>query len=368
MDAAWEQVGDVLEANRRIRCGAARRARRRSVWYDAHLAPLLARRPQRALAADRAGAARACSRAASPSAHRVSASLRAAGADVGARCARASRPARPAHAQRCRFDAARRPRRPASTRVERRRGQRRAAEGHAARRADRRTTSPTRLAPAGVPPVARRAAARATRGCRARCRSLLAAGARPARCCSPCAGVAIVVAACSSARRWRCSRVLARWRRATDAADGLRRGRADAGGGRRAADEPPTSRVTEPGGDAARPPPGGTDSAEATRFKAALRDVYGARRRRAPRRAGAGRTPLDLRRPSRRVVVTALDPARRSRAASLARRSRIPPRIRDRASARTSCEVDGLPGDRHRRCTSRCKDISSTSCSCRTST
>ena len=44
MDAAWEQVGDVLEANRRIRARAARAARSsRDLARRATSQPLLAR-------------------------------------------------------------------------------------------------------------------------------------------------------------------------------------------------------------------------------------------------------------------------------------------------------------------------------------
>jgi hypothetical protein len=49
MLAAWEQIGDVLEANRRIRL--AQLAREASaVWYHGHLRPLAAAQPERALA------------------------------------------------------------------------------------------------------------------------------------------------------------------------------------------------------------------------------------------------------------------------------------------------------------------------------
>ena len=56
MDAAWAQVGDVLEANRRLR--AAQLVRELAVvWRTRHLAPLVAAAPGRALAitAPRAG-------------------------------------------------------------------------------------------------------------------------------------------------------------------------------------------------------------------------------------------------------------------------------------------------------------------------
>ena len=42
MDDAWQQIGDVLEANARIRAAAARAPRSRSRWYDRHLTPLAA--------------------------------------------------------------------------------------------------------------------------------------------------------------------------------------------------------------------------------------------------------------------------------------------------------------------------------------
>jgi hypothetical protein len=49
MDAAWAQVGDVLEANRKIR--AAQFAKEISfVWYDKHLKPLYAQKVERAMA------------------------------------------------------------------------------------------------------------------------------------------------------------------------------------------------------------------------------------------------------------------------------------------------------------------------------
>jgi hypothetical protein len=49
MLAAWEQIGDVLEANRRIRL--AQLAREASaIWYDRHLRPLVEVRPERAFA------------------------------------------------------------------------------------------------------------------------------------------------------------------------------------------------------------------------------------------------------------------------------------------------------------------------------
>jgi hypothetical protein len=48
MDAAWEQVGQVLEANRRIRLGQLARQVSR-VWFDAHLTPAHASSPERAL-------------------------------------------------------------------------------------------------------------------------------------------------------------------------------------------------------------------------------------------------------------------------------------------------------------------------------
>lgn len=48
MDAAWAQVGDVLEANRRIRL--AQLAKQvATIWYDRHLVPLARRDPERAL-------------------------------------------------------------------------------------------------------------------------------------------------------------------------------------------------------------------------------------------------------------------------------------------------------------------------------
>jgi hypothetical protein len=48
MNAAWEQIGDVLAANARIR--AAQLAREAaSIWYERHLQPLLAVAPERAL-------------------------------------------------------------------------------------------------------------------------------------------------------------------------------------------------------------------------------------------------------------------------------------------------------------------------------
>src|SRR5207253_3065474 len=46
MNAAWEQIGDVLEANRRIRF--AQLARETScVWHERHLKPLLAAQPDK---------------------------------------------------------------------------------------------------------------------------------------------------------------------------------------------------------------------------------------------------------------------------------------------------------------------------------
>lgn len=49
MNAAWAQVGDILEANRKIR--AAQLAREISfVWYDKHIKPLYAQKAERAMA------------------------------------------------------------------------------------------------------------------------------------------------------------------------------------------------------------------------------------------------------------------------------------------------------------------------------
>jgi hypothetical protein len=48
MDAAWEQVGQILEANLRIRLGQLARQVGR-VWFDAHLTPLLAVSHEKAL-------------------------------------------------------------------------------------------------------------------------------------------------------------------------------------------------------------------------------------------------------------------------------------------------------------------------------
>jgi hypothetical protein len=48
MNAAWQQVGDVLEANRRIRLGQLAREASR-VWHQVQLVPLLAARPLRVL-------------------------------------------------------------------------------------------------------------------------------------------------------------------------------------------------------------------------------------------------------------------------------------------------------------------------------
>ena len=48
MDQAWEQIGKVLEANRRIRRGVFAKAVS-GVWYDRHLAPLATTQPQRTL-------------------------------------------------------------------------------------------------------------------------------------------------------------------------------------------------------------------------------------------------------------------------------------------------------------------------------
>ena len=48
MDAAWEQVGQVLEANRRIRLGQLARQISK-VWFDAHLTPALAVSHEKAL-------------------------------------------------------------------------------------------------------------------------------------------------------------------------------------------------------------------------------------------------------------------------------------------------------------------------------
>jgi len=48
MDAAWDQIGDVLEANRRIRLAQMARAVG-GVWHRKHLLPLLAARPEKAL-------------------------------------------------------------------------------------------------------------------------------------------------------------------------------------------------------------------------------------------------------------------------------------------------------------------------------
>jgi hypothetical protein len=47
MAAAWEQVGEILEANRRIRLAQVAREAG-GVWFGAHLAPLLAANPDRA--------------------------------------------------------------------------------------------------------------------------------------------------------------------------------------------------------------------------------------------------------------------------------------------------------------------------------
>ena len=58
MNAAWEQIGDVLEANRRIREAQLARKLVAASWYARHLTPLVAAAPERALHADRPGAAR----------------------------------------------------------------------------------------------------------------------------------------------------------------------------------------------------------------------------------------------------------------------------------------------------------------------
>ena len=57
MDAAWEQVGDVLEANRRIRLRAAREGSLASSGTARHLGPVMASSAERGARADGAGAA-----------------------------------------------------------------------------------------------------------------------------------------------------------------------------------------------------------------------------------------------------------------------------------------------------------------------
>ena len=61
MDAAWQQIGDVLEANRRIRAAQLAKLDGRHAGTTRHLPPLLASRPERALALT-APVQRACGR------------------------------------------------------------------------------------------------------------------------------------------------------------------------------------------------------------------------------------------------------------------------------------------------------------------
>ena len=243
MDAAWEQVGDVLEANRRIRSAQLAREVAAASGTSAHLRPLLAAQPERALALT-APVHAPRRRRRRDRRHQRAQSARAAGADLGARCAGSSgRAARLVRA--LPFDGAGTLRRRCCTRVERRRGQRRAAEGRAARRRHRDEVADAALAPA----------------CRSRSSSccggspwlalaplvLAAIAADPAARCSAAGRSVLVVGGRSSplvVGSGGCSR---RWRRPRSPSDVLREDAPDAGGGRRSCRAAPTSSITEPG-------------------------------------------------------------------------------------------------------------------------
>ena len=236
MNAAWEQIGDVLEANRRIRVAQLAKLAAAS-WYARELRPLLAARPERALAITAPGAAPCGRRRVDGRDHRRAASL-VPPALTSTAMRRLARPARADHA--C-----------AAVR-------RRGPPGHAARRVNDGEVSaaPPKTTPPGVVTTDEVADLHAAgRTCRRgrRCAAPMAlAGAGDARCrgarrsCSRCAarvaGGRRSRPRWSSARSWRRCwslwRLLQRWAAAIARSDVLRRGRPDA---RRPSTSCPTS-------------------------------------------------------------------------------------------------------------------------------
>jgi hypothetical protein len=295
MDAAWAQVGDVLEANARIR--AAQLGREVAVrWHAEQLTPLLAAQPAQAALLTAPVHARAMSGSVT-AAHRVASS---------------ALPQAPLSA------ATRRMLRPGGRIARRLGGQDATAAGVLQRIADGEiTAAPPKVVPPGVVTVDDAAGAADPPGVPAWLAALLrrapwlrfvplvlalvvlllallAGGAAAI-------AVGLVLAAVGVAAWLGLTRLLALLRRA----DPLREAGQTVDG---VADLPtsPDFTVSRPG-DAVTPAAGATDSTEATRFKAALVDA--ARLRDLAQRASAqpAREPLDL--PAlATTVVGALDP------------------------------------------------------------
>ena len=277
------------------------------------------------------------------------------------------RPARPARCARCRST----PRDRADQLIDarqRRRGQRRAAEGRRRRASSR----PTRCADAVAADRTRRRAC--STGCAAirSCRCIvLIVGDRCSRCC--CCLLLPSAVGCSSRRGHRgaaCSlyRLLVDWRRRAVAASTASRERARRRSRSIGCPASPDFAITEPGAGV-RAAAGGADSVEAARFKQALRDTLragpgqrdaaGAVPPQAPLDLGGDRGDGDRRDPSRRA---------RSRSAIMAGIF-IPPRIRDDLTPRRRDvrRADGLPGDRSADVRAAEEPVRP-SCSCPTST
>ena len=253
----WTPPGSRSATCSRPTGGSARRSwRSRSPALLAHRAPAAAGR--RAAGARCSRSPRRCTRRVRRRRTRPCATARATSlvppALTSAAMRRDRAAARPARA-RLPFGARCAPEHAARAR-QRRRGQRRAAEGRAARRCRRSTTSPTRCCRRAC----RRMPCDLLRRCRGcRCALALVLARRPG------------AARARPARRWSASRVAvgagrlwlaaARWAARSRAPSRCARS-ADRRGGRRAAAEPGLH-VAEPGGDVDRRRPAPTDSAEA---------------------------------------------------------------------------------------------------------
>ena len=297
MDAAWEQVGDVLEANRRIRLAQlAARGRRR--WYAGTCGRCAAGEPERAVRADGAACTAACSPAASTVAPQAAAERWCrAPLTSAAAAARSSGRGAALDARRCAFDGDVAP----ATLVDRvNAGEVSAAPpkvappGRADRRGRRRGDRPPRAACRGR-------LLGCCAGCgalAARARSLLVvlvliarAGARPRRCSSG------VLAAVGSSGCALAARALAHAARATRRRS-IAEAEPDARGGRRAAAQPRlrAHRAAAP----SRPAPTRRRRPTAPRRAASRRALRDALRRASRSTRGRRRARPDAARPARR--------------------------------------------------------------------